>query len=96
MARLNFVLVIGESELSILTNIKDSEIRSLCKEKIESLEHWLRRLIDDTLTPIYGDYFLYSDQSGNRLIKKSLAEQVARNAERVNRYVIQEILMLSY
>lgn len=57
--------------------MKDSEIRSICKEKIESLEHWLRRLIDDTLTPVYGDYFSYTDASGNRLIKNSLAQQVA-------------------
>ena len=54
----------------------DSEIRSICKEKIESLEHWLRRLIDDLLSPTYGEYFEYTDTTGNRLIKKSLSEQV--------------------
>lgn len=59
------------------SSMKNSEMRSLCKEKIESLEHWLRRLIDDTLTPVYGDYFSYTDASGNRLIKNSLAQQVA-------------------
>lgn len=66
-----------------LSRLKDSEIRGLCKEKIESLEHWLRRLIDDVLSPHYGDYFSYTDASGNRLIKNSLAQQVAtrRSAE---------------
>ncbi len=59
-----------------LNNLKDMEIRNICKEKIESLEHWLRRLIEDTLTPIYGDYFAYIDDVGNRLVKKSLADQV--------------------
>lgn len=69
------------------SSMKDSEIRSLCKEKIESLEHWLRRLIDDTLTPVYGDYFSYTDSSGNRLIKNSLAQQVAaRRASEPLRY----------
>jgi len=57
--------------------MKDSEVRSQCKEKLESLEHWLRRLIDDTLTPVYGDYFSFTDQVGNRLIKNSLVQQVA-------------------
>ena len=70
-----------------LNSLKDAEIRSLCKEKIESLEHWLRRLIDDTLTPTYGDYFAYTDASGNRLIKNSLAQQVAsRRAAEPLRY----------
>lgn len=54
----------------------DSEIRAVCKEKIESLEHWLRRLIEDTLTPIYGDYFSYVNANGDRLIKNSLSQQV--------------------
>ncbi|MBL9179183.1 MAG: hypothetical protein JNM65_14065, partial [Verrucomicrobiaceae bacterium] len=57
--------------------MKDSEVRNQCKEKIESLEHWLRRLIDDTLVPVYGDYFSFVDPAGNRLIKNSLAQQVA-------------------
>ncbi|MBH2003041.1 MAG: hypothetical protein I8H98_12390 [Moraxellaceae bacterium] len=70
-----------------LSSMKDSVIRSLCKEKIESLEHWLRRLIDDTLTPVYGDYFSHEDASGNRLIKNTLAQQVAtRRAAEPLRY----------
>src|SRR4051812_8802355 len=67
--------------------MKDSEMRAQCREKIESLEHWLRRLIDDTLTPVYGDYFEFTDQTGNRLIKFSLAQQVAtRRAKEPIRY----------
>jgi len=69
--------------LTQMSEMKDAKIRSICKEKIESLEHWLRRLIDDVLTPIYGDYFAHVDAAGNRLIKNSLAHQVAarRTAE---------------
>lgn len=65
-----------------LSRMKDAEIRSICKEKIESLEHWLRRLIDDTLTPIYGDYFSYIDSKGNRLIRGSLTQQVENRRTR--------------
>ena len=56
--------------------MSDSEIRSVCKDRIESLEHWLRRLIDDMLSPQYGDYFTYVDSHGNRLIRKSLSDQI--------------------
>ncbi len=67
--------------------MKESEVRSQCKEKIESLEHWLRRLIDDTLKPVYGEYFSFADQTGNRLIRNSLAQQVAaRRANEPLRY----------
>jgi hypothetical protein len=62
-------------------------IRSLCRDRIESLEHWLRRLIDDALSETYGDYFSYTDSSGNRLLKKSLVESVAsRRATEPGRY----------
>ncbi|MBI6745980.1 hypothetical protein YA0079_12150 [Pseudomonas syringae] len=71
----------------LLSSLPDSEIRSTCKQKIESLEHWLRRLIDDTLTPIYGDYFSYQDVKGNRLIKNGLTAQVSdRQAREPMRY----------
>lgn len=73
--------------LANLHGMKDAEIRSVCKDKIESLEHWLRRLIDDTLNPVYGDYFSYADAQGNRLIRNSLAQQVAtRRAAEPHRY----------
>lgn len=71
----------------LLSSLPDSDIRSICKQKIESLEHWLRRLIDDTLTPVYGDYFSHEDLSGNRLIKSALASQVAeRQLREPSRY----------
>lgn len=59
-----------------LYTLTDSELRSICRERLEALEHWLRRLIEDTLSPIYGDYFSYIDISGSRLIKKKIAEEV--------------------
>lgn len=71
----------------LLSSLADSEIRSICKQKIESLEHWLRRLIDDTLTPNYGDYFAYEDLNGDRLIKSSLVSKVAdRQLREPSRY----------
>jgi hypothetical protein len=71
----------------LLMSLAESEIRSICKEKIESLEHWLRRLIDDTLEPAYGDYFSHVDKNGNRLIRSALSDQVdTRRAREPYRY----------
>jgi hypothetical protein len=63
-------------------SLTDSEIRGLCKDRLEALEHWLRRLIDDTLTPTFGDFFEHQDQQGNRLIRKGLSEQIDERRNR--------------
>jgi hypothetical protein len=59
-----------------MLKLEDSEIRNICKEKLEALEHWLRRLIDETLSGVYGDFFSYEDSNGNRLLKKKLSESI--------------------
>jgi len=71
----------------MLYKMTDSELRSLCKEKTEALEYWLRRIIDETLTADYGDYLNYSDGIGNRVIKSTLAKQISdRQALEPHRY----------
>ena len=70
-----------------ISTLRDSDIRSVCKERIESLEYWLRRLIDDLLTQAYGDFFNHLDGAGNLLIRKKLREQVeGRQSNEPNRY----------
>jgi len=54
--------------------LTEDQIRDLCKQKIESLEHWLRTLIDEKLSASHGDYFSCVDGAGNRLIKKSIVD----------------------
>lgn len=75
----------------MLQTLTDNELRNLCREKLESLEHWLRRLIDETLSDKYDDYFLYVDDAGNRLIRnsivKSLDERVRKEPERYKRKI---------
>ena len=58
--------------LPLLSGLSDDAIRSLCRERLEALEHWLRRLIHDSLHPL-GDYFSVVDAHGNFLIKRSIA-----------------------
>lgn len=60
----------------MIEELSDSDIRSRCKGMIESLELWLRRLIDQTLTAEYGDYFSHQDDAGNRLLSKQLAASI--------------------
>jgi hypothetical protein len=70
-----------------LKKVTDAELRSICKERIEALEHWLRRLIDDLLATAYGNYFTNVDAKGNRLIRASLSQQVeSRRASEPARY----------
>lgn len=74
-------------DTSILLNLNDSEIRSICKDKLESLEYWLRRLIDRILSDKYNNYFSYQDEHGNRLFGKKIADSVTmRMTSEPNRY----------
>ncbi|WP_165856871.1 hypothetical protein [Marinobacter sp. JSM 1782161] len=72
-------------------NLSDSEIRNTCKERLESLEYWLRRLIDVQLSDAYGDFFNYSDEKGNRIIKnkiiESLESRIIKEPQRYSRKV---------
>jgi hypothetical protein len=61
--------------------LKDAELRQFCKEAIEALEFWLRRLIDMALTPTYGaDYINAVDQTNKNIIKKSIRDNVQNRA----------------
>lgn len=71
--------------------LTDTELRSICKEKIESLEYWLRRLIDEILTASYNNYFDYRDEHGNYLInngiKGTLNKRKTDEPERYSRLI---------
>jgi hypothetical protein len=72
---------------ALLAPLSEAEIRRICWEKIEAIEHWLRRLIDDTLSAKYGDYFTATDAKGNRVIKGSIAKDAAtRRTKEPSRY----------
>lgn len=66
----------------------DDERRAHCRRELEALEHWLRRLVHETLSAEHGDEYLeavYGD--GRRLIKKEVAHDIAqRRAKEPLRY----------
>lgn len=70
-----------------LSSLSEADLRNVCKERLEALEHWLRRLIEDILGQAYGDYFEHTEPNGDRILKKRLAEQVAeRRKKEAGRY----------
>lgn len=73
------------------------EIRLACRSRIETLEMWLRRLIDDELSCAHGSgYFEHIDQKGNRLISQKIVdkldERVRTNERRFARKIDATLL----
>lgn len=63
-----------------LNNIEDKNIRAYGKEYIESLEYWLRMIIDRELRENYGpDYINAKDVEGKFLLNKSIRDEIERN-----------------
>jgi len=70
----------------------NEQIRGACKARLENLERWLRRLVDDQLSQQSSDYFNSQDEKGNRYIKTSIANDARnrtdeRGAERYPRLI---------
>ena len=62
----------------MIENHTEAEIREECKRRIESLEFWLRRLIDDTLKVKYGDdYINAKNANGDFILKKATREGIS-------------------
>ncbi len=64
-------------------NMEFEHLRQFCKAQIESLEMWLRRLIDIELRENFGEKYLwYQYGTGNDyLIKRSVRENVIKRTE---------------
>lgn len=55
----------------------DEELRAYCRNSIESLEMWARRLIHEKMVEKYGiQYIDYQTPDGNFIMKKEIREQV--------------------
>lgn len=61
--------------MPVLAYLPTAQMRDICWTNIVNVEHWARRLINDTLSEIYGtNYFNYEDDKGNRLIKREIVQ----------------------
>lgn len=66
----------------LIAQLDEAELRRISWEKIEALEHWLRRLVDDVLSAKYGDYFGAIDAKGNRIVKSAIAKDALARKQR--------------
>jgi|SRR6185436_3178870 len=61
----------------LLNKFSESELRNASKEIMETLEHWLRRIVDMELSKAFGsDYFNANDGNGDRVIKKEIVKGI--------------------
>lgn len=84
----------------LLWNMSDLEARDLCKHRIDAMEKWSRRLIDEMFKETYGDnYFEVEVADGQPLIKTSIKRQIegrlkenpGRFARKVDALVIEDL-----
>jgi hypothetical protein len=66
-----------------LYKLSESEIRENSKKYLETLEYWLRRVIDNKLTEIYGSEYWNHHDNGIYIIKKEIRE---KTTDRLNKY----------
>ena len=52
------------------------ELRSYCRNSIESLELWARRLIHEKMSEKYGEDFIHHKTNGEPIIKKEIIKHV--------------------
>ena len=77
----------GESQ-NPLFSLSETQLRSLCRRQIETMEHWSRRLITDTFTEAYGkEYWNETLNDGQPLVKSETRSRVNRRLDSdSNRY----------
>ncbi len=65
-----------------LHNLTEIELRQHCKEAVEALEFWLRRVIDITLAPEFGPDYINAKSGINdqHIIKKSIRDSIQSRA----------------
>ena len=62
--------------------LDEDDLRDHCRRALESLELWLRRLIDETLTEAYDQNFMTAqDDAGDYIIKSQIRKYLARRVE---------------
>lgn len=71
----------NENQSFILAYRTEEDMRSVCRREIETLEHWTRRLIHDTLTAQYGDDYFSLKINDEPLIKREISSRVKKMRE---------------
>lgn len=74
---------------NMFEKLSTDETRTKCREALDALEFWLRRIIDQILFKNYGlDYFFYKNSNGDFLInsgiRKNIQEKMGKEPDRYN------------
>lgn len=48
----------------IFSKYSEEEIRSFCRQNLETLEYWLRQIIDEGMKAVYGANYLDATDNG--------------------------------
>lgn len=71
--------VTNTAQKYLFWNNSSAENINLCKHQLDSMEHWARRLIDESFKTAYGnDYFEYRFPNEMPLVKKEIYNRVSR------------------
>lgn len=59
--------------------LSEEQLRSICRNNIETLEKWARLLIDKELRKVYGtNYFQAMSENGVPIIKKDIRDKAKK------------------
>lgn len=76
----NEISIVNENKKSgdfLLWNMTELEAGDLCKHRLDTMELWARRLIEETFSEEYGkDYFNFKFDNGTPLVKNEIIKQV--------------------
>ncbi|MBQ4644767.1 MAG: hypothetical protein IJB72_03335 [Clostridia bacterium] len=65
----------------VLSYVAEDDLRAICRKEIETLEHWTRRLIHETLTAQYGDGYFSYKKNDEPLIKGEISSRISKMRE---------------
>lgn len=71
----------NKSPTVVLSYRTEDDLRSVCRKEIETLEHWTRRLIHETLTAQYGENYFSYKNNDEPLIKGEISSRVNKMRE---------------
>lgn len=73
-------------------NYSDEQLRAYCRNSIESLEMWARRLIHEKMAEKYGtQYINHQTDDGNFIIKKEIREQVQALSQKEPQRILRPV-----
>lgn len=63
----------------LLNKFSEQELRNSSRETLETLEYWLRQIVDKALGDAYGPNYLTAvDSSGRNIIKRAISEKIIK------------------